>query len=180
LRVTDERGAKGKERYLPDRTADKTMLGESQWQWLAGELRKPADLRLVVTSIQLVAEGHGYERWGNLPLQQERFYDLVVESAADNVILLSGDRHIGAFYNRLLAPDLAIYEATSSSLNRSFTGSSDERGPFQIGPVVGPANFGLIDIDWTSKQVGIKLIGKTGEILHRIVVEPPKKRRPAA
>jgi len=180
LRVTDVRGAKGKERYLQDWAADKTMLGEAQWHWLAGELRKPADLRLVVTSIQLIAEAHGYERWGNLPLQREKFYDLVVKSGADNIILLSGDRHIGAFYHRFLAPEVVIYEATSSSLNRAFTGWSDERGPFQMGPVVGPANFGVIDIEWESRQVGIKLVGINGEILRRIVVEPAEKPRPAS
>ncbi len=41
LKITDQRGAPGKERYLPDPDPTKTMLGETQWAWLADELRKP-------------------------------------------------------------------------------------------------------------------------------------------
>ena len=48
LRPTDQRGAPGKERYLPDDDPGKTMLGDAQWAWLAERLREPADLRVVV------------------------------------------------------------------------------------------------------------------------------------
>ena len=59
---TDERGAAGKERYLPDADPAKTMLGEAQWRWLDAQLRAPADVRLLISSIQCVVEGHGWER----------------------------------------------------------------------------------------------------------------------
>ena len=42
------------------------MLGEAQWSWLRQELQQPAELRLVVSSIQVLAEAHGWKRWGNL------------------------------------------------------------------------------------------------------------------
>ena len=45
LRPTDERDAKGKERYLPDPSPDKTMLGAAQWLWLEAALQETADLR---------------------------------------------------------------------------------------------------------------------------------------
>ena len=64
LKPTDERGAAGKERYLPDPDPAKTMLGEAQWTWLGERLREPADLRLLVSSIQVLPEGHGSTcRW---------------------------------------------------------------------------------------------------------------------
>ena len=66
LKPTDQPGAAGKERYVPDDDPGKTMLGEVQWAWLADRLREPAELRLIVSSIQVVAEAHGWERWGNL------------------------------------------------------------------------------------------------------------------
>jgi hypothetical protein len=49
-RPTDERGAAGKERYLPDADPTKTMLGDTQWRWLEAQLREPADVRLLVSS----------------------------------------------------------------------------------------------------------------------------------
>ena len=56
------------------------MLGEAQWAWLAERLREPADLRLLVSSIQVLAEGHGWERWGNLPAERERLIRLIAET----------------------------------------------------------------------------------------------------
>jgi alkaline phosphatase D len=103
LKPTDQRNAAGRERYLPDEDPAKTMLGEAQWSWLAERLREPADVRLIVSSIQVVAEGHGWERWGNFPRERQRLYDLIRSTAAGGVILLSGDRHIGGLYRETTA-----------------------------------------------------------------------------
>jgi alkaline phosphatase D len=54
LKPTNERGAPGKERYLPDADATKTMLGAAQWRWLEVQLRERADVRVIVSSIQCV------------------------------------------------------------------------------------------------------------------------------
>jgi len=82
LKPTDAPGAPGKERYLPDPDPAKTMLGEAQWRWLAERLREPAEIRVVVSSIQVLAEGHGWERWGNLPAERQRLFDLVRDAGA--------------------------------------------------------------------------------------------------
>ena len=58
--------------YTPDPDPAKTMLGAAQWQWLEAQLRQPAEVRLLVSSIQVLAEGHRWERWGNLPAERER------------------------------------------------------------------------------------------------------------
>jgi alkaline phosphatase D len=62
--------------YVPDPDPAKTMLGAAQWRWLRAELERPAELRLIVSSVQVLAEGHGFERWGNLPSEQARLLDL--------------------------------------------------------------------------------------------------------
>ena len=59
----------GIERYVPYTAEEEaaghyTMLGESQWRWLEEQLREPADVRLVVSTVRVLAEGHGWERWG--------------------------------------------------------------------------------------------------------------------
>ena len=110
----------------------KTMLGPLQWAWLAGELRKPAEIRLIVSSTQVLAEGHGWERWGNLPLERQKLFDTIRDSGAKGVVLLSGDRHIGALY-RETPPGLhPLYELTSSGLNMVYW-AAKEPGPNRAG-----------------------------------------------
>lgn len=168
LKVTDEPGAKGKERYLPDDSAEKTILGEEQWRWLEEQLQKPAELRLLVSSIQVVAEGHGWEAWRNLPLEQKRLFDLLKRTDARNTIVLSGDRHIGGLYQRQIADDFILTEMTSSSLNLPWTrwnpGKSrvEETGPHQIGDMMGHANYGIISIDWDEGRVSLALKDEKG------------------
>jgi alkaline phosphatase D len=128
LKLTDQRGAPGKERYLPDPDPAKTMLGATQWAWLADELRKPAELRLLVSSIQVLAEGHGWERWGNLPLERQKLLDTIRDSRARGVVLLSGDRHIGALYREAAADMPPLYEMTSRSTRRRTSASSTSTG----------------------------------------------------
>jgi alkaline phosphatase D len=107
-------------KYEPDDDPAKTMLGAAQWAWLEQELRKPGELRLVVSSIQVLAEGHGFERWGNLPRERDRLLRLIAATGAKGVILLSGDRHSGALYRLERPGSYALVEITSSSLNRPY------------------------------------------------------------
>ncbi len=171
LRKTDQRGAPGRERYLPDTAPAKTMLGPSQWRWLSERLREPAELRLIVSSIQIIANGHGYERWGNLPNERQRFYDLLAESGAGNVVVLSGDRHIAGLYRKHLPNGGILHEITSSSLNRAFVRHPKERGPRQLGPMVGTENYGTIDIDWSQGLVTLAIRGRQREVLREIELD---------
>ena len=160
LRPTDERDAKGKERYLPDASPDKTMLGAAQWAWLKATLQDPADLRILASSIQVLADGHGYERWGNLPRERARLYRLLASSGDTPTMVISGDRHFAAFYRVSLGEGRSLLEVTSSSLNRPWT-TADEQDPNQIGPVYSHENFGTIEIDWRARRatVAIRDIG---------------------
>ena len=170
LLPTDQRGAPGKERYLPDPDPAKTMLGAAQWAWLRAQLEQPAEVRLIVSSIQVLAEGHGFERWGNLPRERERLFDLIAETGVRGVILLSGDRHVGALY-RLPggAGAYDLYEITSSGLNMSYAAAS-EAGPLRLGAVYGAANFGTIDIDWWAGEVALAVRAANGEPVRRMTI----------
>ena len=152
---------KGKGRYVPDEAADKTLLGEAQWAWLEAQLARPADLRVIVSSIQVIAQGHRFERWGNLPAERRRLFDVIAKSQARNVVFLSGDRHRAGLYRLDRAEGGAFIEATSSSLNRSFD-DPEERGPHQIGAMFGGNNFGLIEIDWATRVATISIRDETG------------------
>jgi phosphodiesterase/alkaline phosphatase D-like protein len=162
LRPTDQRGALGKEAYLPDPDPSKTMLGEAQWAWLRMQLERPAELRLIVSSVQVLAEEHGFERWGNLPLERQRLLELIAETGARGVVLISGDRHIGALYRLTEDVPYPLYEITSSGLNMAY-GSNHDIGPLRLGEVYGQDNFGTIEIDWQAGNVTLSVRGMEGE-----------------
>ena len=85
----------GENRYVPNPSETGTILGEEQWQWLEKELlNTSADFNLIVSSIQFLSYEHGFETWGNMPHEVEKLKDIIVNSKAKNIILLSGDRHI--------------------------------------------------------------------------------------
>ncbi|MGZ0173226.1 MAG: alkaline phosphatase D family protein [Planctomycetales bacterium] len=71
-----------------------TMLGEAQWKWLEAELRKPAEIRIVASSIQVLPDEHGSEKWGNFPHERTRLFNVIRDSKANGVVLISGDRHL--------------------------------------------------------------------------------------
>lgn len=165
LQATDKRNAPGKERYVPLESGAGTMLGEAQWAWLKGELKKPADLRLLVSSIQVIADGHGWEAWRTMPAEREKLYNMITETGANDVLMLSGDRHAGAFYRREGVAPYTLHEFTSSSLNlpaskwRAQSGETRiEDGPFRTTTMQFDVNYGLMDIDWEARKATVRLV----------------------
>lgn len=164
------RGAPGKGKYAPDDDPAKTMLGDAQWRWLAAQLKKPADLRLIVSGIQVIADGHGFERWGNLPRERQKLYDTIRESGAAGVVMLSGDRHRAAIYENTRAAAYPLYEVTSSSLNLSFDDPA-EAGPHQLHRMFGRNNFGTVTIDWQTRRVTLAIHDQAGQTVRQQVIE---------
>ncbi len=173
-RPTDQHGAPGKERYLPDADPGKTMLGAVQWAWLEACLRQPADLRLVLSGIQVVADGHGWECWANFPLQRQRLYSLIGSTRANGVLFLSGDRHIGAFYreqgsaNRPVPYPLTDF--TASGLTHAWQGAA-EAGPNRISPLFDQLQYGTLDIDWPLRRVALALRDVQGRAQHTLAID---------
>lgn len=157
-------------RYQPDEDHTKSMLGEAQWAWLEDELKKPAELRLIVSSIQVLADGHGFERWGNLAAERERLLTVIESSGARGVVMLSGDRHAGAFYRSARAGGRQVIDATSSSLNRPYGPSRDAKLPPLVGRIHHVENFGMIEIDWPGRALTLALKGIDGRPLETLSV----------
>lgn len=157
--------------YEPDNDEENTILGKAQWKWLEEKLTEPADVRLVITSIQLLADKHGFERWGLFPHERTKFFDLVYNTGAHGVILLSGDRHFGAFYQTELKGDQRLPEMTASSLNRSYGPSQDGPSRVRMSEMYNQENFGLVDIDWRLRKVDLILKDIDGETLDSLTVK---------
>ena len=168
LTPTDEWGVVGKERYIPSSDPNQDMLGNDQWTWLENQLQAPADLRLIVSSIQVLpTDGHGYEAWSRLPAEQQRLYDLITETEANGVVFVSGDRHTAFLYQSQDALPYPVYEITASSMNVSFGDESVEMDRAQIGAGYRPENYGGMEIDWEAGTVDLMIKSNAGEIVRQ-------------
>ena len=118
----------------------------------------------MVSSIQILATNHGFEKWSNFPHEKERLLSLIKESKKP-VILVSGDRHKGAIYKQD-----NLYELTTSSLNKPLPGWLEtiwkETDPLILGTMHYNMNYGVIRIE-SSGVISVELKGKEGEILQK-------------
>ena len=155
--------------YGPSDDPTATFLGETQWKWLEGELRRPAEVRIIASSIQVVADQHGSEKWGNFPKERERLFNTIHAAKADGVIFISGDRHLAEisqqdFPLKLSNTPYSLYDITSSSLNQpsgNFTATGarwkNEVNRYRVGLEYFETNFGMITIDWTQADPLLRL-----------------------
>lgn len=153
----------GIKKNLKDYDENSTMLGKMQWDWFEKELDVEADLRIIISSVQLINDSHFFEKWGNFPKEREKFFDLIQKKKSKRVILLSGDRHLSElskYKENLLYP---IYELTSSSLNKPFKNVKPEQNPFRIYQPVIEENFGQVIIDWKEKFLNFEIIDSDGK-----------------
>ena len=170
LMPTDDRGAPGKERYIPNIDRSLTMLGEDQWDWLRKKLSEPSDYKMIVTSIQFLPIGHGWESWNNLPYERERLINMINNSRLDNIIILSGDRHRGGLYQLKTNTGKTISEITSSSLNAAFP-NSEEAGPLRIGGTYVDENYGALYFHSNDNALTLALKNIKGEIVRSLLVQ---------
>lgn len=90
-RPEGEKGSLGK--FAPNTDVTASVLGETQWQWLENQLRQPAQLRLIVSSTQVIADEKGMDEWGNYPLERQKLFNVITKTGANGVLLLSGNVH---------------------------------------------------------------------------------------
>ena len=166
LTPTDEWGAPGKERYLPAAEGSyQDMLGAAQWTWLENQLREPADIRLIASSIQVMPPVHGWEAWSTMPEERARLFDLVKRTEASGVVFLSGDRHTSFIYEEDGVLPYAAHELTASSLNVSFATESSEMDARQVGAGFPPENYGEVQIDWDAGRIDLNIKDNTGQVV---------------
>lgn len=165
-RISSQLGAPGRQRYEPDPDPGKTILGPAQWAWFEQQLREPADLRIVYSSYQALALGHGYERWGLIPHERARLLALLDTSSAP-CLLLSGDRHLGALYEEREGLRRSILELTGSSLTHT-NPKAREIDPKSIGGLpIAVNHYGMVEVQWAQARVDLSLRDVDGRtVLH--------------
>ena len=155
-----------KKRTQPNNYGVGTVLGEQQWQWLENELKNSdANFNVIVSSIQFLSNEHGFECWGNFPHEVDRLKNLIVDSKAQGVLILSGDRHISEFSrSEIDGLSFPLIDFTSSGLTHAYHDFSGEPNPFRIGEVVAKESFGVVQFNFKARNVRFKMLGDRGKV----------------
>jgi alkaline phosphatase D len=143
------------------------MLGQVQWAWLEEQLRKPARIRLLVSSVQVVNDEHSYEGWGNFPSERSRLLSLIRRTGARGVVVLSGDRHFSEISREPEGAGYPLYDFTSSGLTERAEQGMKAPNSKRLGAPTSENSFGGVVVDWGSKDPTIRLeaIGLDGKAL---------------
>ena len=157
----------------PTDDTTRTLLGKDQWAWLEKELKKEADVRLIVSSIQVVTWEKGMECWGNMPHERDRLFKLIETTEANGVVFLSGDVHFSELSLSKEGP-YPLYDLTASGLNqRPPKAWPDAINGYRLpGKVYADYNFGVVRIEWAGKDTNLNLQARTltGEVAYEHVV----------
>jgi alkaline phosphatase D len=126
--------------------ADARLMGEDQWTWLEEQLRQPADVRIIGTSIPFLQDGTGWETWTNFPDERERLVGLIEETGANGVLFITGDTHWAQFSKRTQDVPYPLWEVNSSGLTENWDVVPPDVN--RLGDYFFEDNYGLIKIDW--------------------------------
>lgn len=182
-RSTEEKRAAGLSgsmgKYLPNSNPDVTLLGEAQWRWLEQQLMLPADVRLIVSSTQVIADQKHMDEWGNYPLERMRLFELIASTHAESVIILSGNVHF-AELSKLEAGVYPLFDFTSSGLTHTNEAYAAAANLYRVAGPYDGLNFGIVEIDWDAKPapvINLAAMNINGEAVfeHRLPLSQLKR-----
>lgn len=141
-----------------------TLLGQPQWRWLERQLSVPADVRLIVSSIQVLAHEKGMENWGHYPHERQRLFELLKKHRVSNTLVLSGDVHFAEISERNIG-SYPLYDFTSSGMTHANKAWAMAKNHYRVGNAVHELNAGVIDIDWEARRFVLRIIDRTSKDL---------------
>lgn len=139
--------------YLKSTDPNASMLGEKQWQWLEQELLKTASIKIIGSSLQLVADYTGWEAWANFPADRDRLFRFIKQHKINGVMVISGDTHWGEISRYQQDLDYPIWDITSSGLSEEWKQVSPNR--HRVSEYTAKANYGKLQVDWQQDDPSI-------------------------
>ncbi|WP_199611109.1 alkaline phosphatase D family protein [Flocculibacter collagenilyticus] len=151
--------------FSPTVDTKKTMLGKEQWQWLEEQLTRPAKIRIIVSSIQVIPEFTGWEAWANYPHERTKLLNLLAEKPSEKILLLSGDVHRGEFSKLQSTNGATLWEVSSSGLDAKVYPAAPNK--HRVGNAVVSLNYGLVNIELTGDKAKVtaSLKNEKGKLL---------------
>ena len=155
-----------KKAYIENLDSAATVLGDEQWSWLEQTLKSSsANVIVLVSSIQILATNHPYEKWANFPLERLKLLEMIERYSRDRTIIaISGDRHRSGIYQYK-----NFIELTASGLNKAGSNNT-ETDPLLLNKTYPEFNFGLLDIEPIKKQLTLSIHNIEGVELESRVI----------
>lgn len=149
--------------YRTPESAEGTILGERQIEWLIDALRfSKASFKFICIGGQVLSDVKLYENYAVYGAERAKLLHLIDDYDIKNVVFLTGDRHHSevSLYN---TPDgNAIYDITSSPITSGAYDHSDEPNNFRLkdDAIIGENNYAVLEVSGTSKNRKLKVVFK--------------------
>ena len=155
-----------KNTYQPNNDSSATILGQDQWAWLKSSIfNSSAEIIVILSSIQILATNHPYEKWDNFPQERKKLLNLLAIAAKDKTIIaVTGDRHKSGIYQ-----NQDFVEITASSLNRSAS-RGNETDPLLVGNTYREKNYGVLNIEPSKNKITLSIHNKSGQKLNSKII----------
>jgi alkaline phosphatase D len=156
--------------YERNPALEATMLGERQWTWLEEQLAQPADVRVLASSLQVLADFAGWEGWINFARDHQRLISAIRQTKANGLVCISGDTHYAELSMLDLNTPYPVWDLTSSGLTEVWPVLPPNA--LRVGEALRENNFGLIDIDWSTRHLSLQACDVSGavKIAHRVAL----------
>lgn len=129
-----------------------SMLSEQQWQWLEDELQQPEKIKIIASSLQLIADFTGWESWANFD-DRQRLFDLIKKHKVNGIFIISGDTHWGEISKYDTDMDYPLWDVTSSGLTEEWKQVSPNK--HRVSNYTDKVNYGFFSVDWAEKDPSI-------------------------
>ncbi len=147
-------------------TAQKTMLGAAQKEWLKRELAaSTATFKIIVSTVPL--KYHGVDSWEGYTTERKELFDFIVSRRIKSVVFLSGDVHYAAVLKHKEGFVEAIAGPLAQLINRRRPAVGEPETEFAFNSSF---TFGLVRV--TASSLVIEIYDVEGKLLHRTTVQP--------
>lgn len=143
-----------------------TLLGDMQWDWLEAQLKRQAQIRVVVSSFPLIAAEHSSDKWAAYPKERQRFFDLLKKTGVHNLFVASGDRHQSSIAKTGVKDWGMLFDVTASPINEPVAAVEDDAS-FE-GKAVAVESFGYAQIDWQGKKMSLQIRDASNKVLNSV------------
>jgi alkaline phosphatase D len=136
----------------PYKPSKGSMLSQQQWQWLELELQQPERIKIIGSSLQLIADFTGWESWANFD-DRQRLFDLIKKHKVNGVFIISGDTHWGEISKFDEGMDYPLWDVTSSGLTEEWKQVSPNK--HRTSGSTAKVNYGFFTVNWEDADPSI-------------------------